>query len=138
MKEEKIMNNKNAQLIFIKPKGTVLGQYEYDFLFSETPEIVYGPDWDYPNPSICSNVNPDPTTYDIIKSVRTTLPLKTIQETSCYSMEYAMNGIIALGWIDIEGLEEYPENGRMVFHYGDDMEKVISLLDLYDYHFDEE
>ena len=49
-----------------------------------------------------------------------------------------MNGIIALAWIDIEGLEEYPENGRMVFHYGDTYDKVVELLGSYDYHFEEE
>ena len=125
-------------LIYINPKGMNLGLYEYDFIFSDTPEIVYGPDWDYPNPSICDTLAPDPTTYSSVRTVKTELPLKTVQETSCYSMEYAMNGIVALAWIDIEGLEEYPENGRMVFHYGDSVEKVTELLGAYDYHFEEE
>lgn len=111
--------------------------YEYEFLFSDTPEIVYGPDWDYPNPSICGDVSPDKTTYSSIKTVKTTFKLKTLQETTCYSMEYGMNNILALAWIDIEGLDEYPENGRMVFHFGDSIEKVEELLSKYDYHFEE-
>ena len=123
----------NEELIYINPLGAAQGLYEYEFIFSDTPEIVYGPDWDYPNPSICSSVAPDPSTYNLVKKVRTSYKLRTIQEMSCYSMEYAMNNIIALGWIDIEGLEEYPENGRMVFHYGDSLEKVAELLNLYDY-----
>ena len=47
-------------------------------------------------------------------------------------MEYATFGIIALGWIDLDNLEEYPENGRMVFHFKDTKEKVVELLSLYD------
>jgi len=126
------------QLVYINEKGMDMDRYVYEFIFSETPEIVYGPDWDYPNPSICTDLSPDPTTYDTVKNVITTYKLKTVQETTCYSMEYAMNGIIALAWIDIEGLEEYPENGRMVFHYGDDIEKVAELLNLYGYGFEED
>ena len=125
-------------LIYISPKGFNLGKYEYDFIFSDTPEIVYGPDWDYPNPSICDTLAPDPSTYSTVKTVKTTYRLGTIQEKSCYSMEYAMNGIIALAWIDIEGLEEYPEHGRMVFHYGDTMDKVTELLSLYGYEFEKD
>lgn len=126
------------QLVFINYKGEELGKHVYEFIFSDTPEIVYGKDWDYPNPSICDDVSPDPTTYSEVKIVKTTYRLKTIQETACYSMEYAMNNIIALAWIDIEGLEDYPENGRMVFHYGDDIEEVKRLLSAYDYVFEEE
>ena len=38
-------------------------------------------------------------------------------------MEYAIARIIALGWVDIENLEEYPEK-RLVFHFGDTFEDV--------------
>lgn len=124
-------------LVYISDKGMDMDKHVYDFIFSDTPEIVYGPDWDYPNPSVCQDLSPDPTTYNEVKTVKTIYKLKTIQETTCYSMEYAMNGITALAWIDIEGLEEYPENGRMVFHYGDTEEKVAELLNLYNYGFEE-
>lgn len=104
-------------------------EYEYDFFFSETPEIVWGKDWDYPNPSICNDLTPDSTTYNSVKRVKTKLPLKTIQETSCYSMEYAISGAIALCWIDISELEEYPEKGRCVLHYNDSFEKVKEIVE---------
>ena len=72
---------------------------------------------------------PEESTYSEIKRVITTLPLKTLEETSCYSMEYATYGILALAWIDIENLEEYPENGRMTLKFGFSKDKVESLLD---------
>ena len=118
-------------LVYIRPIcKNAEGEYEYDFYFSNTPDIVYGPEWDDPNPSaaIGGDLAPDPTTYNLIKKVKTTLPIKTIQETSCYSMEYAMNGIIALGWINIEGLDEYPENGRMVLMFGYTLEETQEML----------
>ena len=42
-------------------------------------------------------------------------------------MEYAIARIIALGWVDIENLEEYPEK-RLVFHFGDTFEDVENKL----------
>ncbi len=127
-----------ADLVYVNYKGMDMDKHVYEFIFSETPEIVYGKDWDYPNPSICSDLSPDESTYSIVKTVKTGYKLKTVQETACYSMEYAMNGIIALAWIDIDGLEEYPENGRMVFHYGDSVDKVTELWGLYEYTFEED
>ena len=47
-------------------------------------------------------------------------------------MEYAIYGILALSWIDLEGLEDYPENGRMTLHFGDSLDEVKALLDKFD------
>ena len=117
-------------LVYVKPicKNTN-GTYEYDFFFSETPEYVWGADWDIDLPSSNGDLTPEESTYSEIKRVITTLPLKTLEETSCYSMEYATYGILALAWIDIENLEEYPENGRMTLKFGFSKDKVESLLD---------
>ncbi len=117
-------------LVYVKPicKNTN-GTYEYDFFFSKTPEYVWGPDWDIDTPSSNGDLTPEESTYSEIKRVITTLPLKTLEETSCYSMEYATYGILALAWIDIENLEEYPENGRMTLKFGFSKDKVESLLD---------
>jgi hypothetical protein len=43
-------------------------------------------------------------------------------------MEYAIARIIALSWIDIENMEEYPEKGRMVLYFGDTFEHVQGVL----------
>lgn len=111
------------------------GSYEYDFMFSECPDDVWGVEWDAYNPSSCKFMLPDDTSISNIIRVKTSLPLKLVQETSCYSLEYATLGILAIGWIDIENLEDYPEHGRMVFHFKDTKEKVKELLDKYDFYF---
>lgn len=122
-------------LVYIKPIGKNTDEtFGYEFLFSELPDIVWGPDWEIDNPSSCGDITPDKTTYNKTYKVNSPFQLKTLEETSCYSMEYATFGIIALGWIDLDNLEEYPENGRMVFHFKDTKEKVVELLSLYDIH----
>lgn len=116
-------------LVYVRPmyKNTD-GTFEYDFFFSSTPDFVWGPFWDESNPSINGDITPEESTYSTIKRVVTTLPLKTAEETSCYSMEYATYGILALAWIDIENLDEYPEHGRMTLRFGDTMDVVQEKL----------
>ena len=63
------------------------------------------------------------------------MPLKTIEETSCYSMEYATYGILALTWIDIENLDEYPENGRLTMYFGEKEKDVEEKLEKYNWFF---
>ena len=125
------MNSNDEVLVFVKPicKNTDK-TYEYDLFFSKTPDIVWGVDWEVNTPGLVSEdeIMPDKTTYDKVVRIKTAYPLRTIQETYCYSMEYAIARIIALSWIDIENMEEYPEKGRMVLYFGDSFEHVKGVL----------
>ena len=125
------MNSKDEVLIFVKPICRNTDQtYEYDLFFSNTPDIVWGVDWEVNTPGLVSSdeITPDSTTYNKVVRIKLPFPLKTVQETYCYSMEYAIARIIALSWIDIENMEEYPENGRMVLYFGDTFEHVQGVL----------
>jgi hypothetical protein len=80
-------------------------------------------------------MTPDSTTYSKTRRVKTNLPLKTFEETSCYSMEYTIYRMFALCWIDIENLDEYPENGRLTMYFGEDEDKIVEKLSLYSWEF---
>lgn len=123
-------------LVYIKPicKNTN-GTFEYDFFFSNTPEYVWGPDWDVNSPASNGDITPDSTTYSKTRRIRTNLPFKTIEETTCYSMEYATYGILALAWIDIENLDEYPEKGRLTMYFGTPEKEIEEQLALYNWKF---
>ena len=123
MEENKI---NELYLVYVKP--TNVRKQEYSLFFSETPDVVWGVDWDVKVPNILGDLTPDKTTYSKVVDFFSPFKLTTIEETSCYSMEYAVNKIIALSWIDISLLEEYPENGRCVLHFGDTFEKVQEIL----------
>lgn len=129
------MSSKDEVLIFVKPICRNTDQtYEYDLFFSDTPDIVWGVDWEVNTPGLVSTdeITPDPTTYNKVVRIKLPFPLKTVQETYCYSMEYAIARIIALSWIDIENMEEYPEKGRMVLYFGDTFEHVQGVLSEFD------
>ena len=125
------MNSKDMVLVFVKPICRNTDQtYEYDLFFSDTPDIVWGVDWEVNTPGLVSTdeITPDSSTYSKVVRIKLPFPLKTVQETYCYSMEYAIARIIALSWIDIENMEEYPEKGRMVLYFGDTFEHVQGVL----------
>ena len=128
------MGKENLKLVFVRPvvNGSDRHNYEYDFLFCETPEVVWGPDWTDNAPNLCGDISPETSTYSLVKRVKTPIELKVAQENSCYSMEYAINRSIALAYLNLEGLENYPENGRMVFHFGDSYLEVEAQLELHE------
>lgn len=128
------MNKGRLQLVYVRPiiNGSDKHNYEYDFLFSETPEIVWGVDWNDNAPGLCGDISPEPSTYSVIKHVRTKFPLKVVQENSCYSMEYAINGSVALAWLDLEGMDEYPQQGRLVLHFGESYLNVEAKIGLHE------
>ena len=127
------MGKENLKLVYVRPvtNGSDHMNYEYDFLFSETPEVVWGVDWTDNAPNLCGDITPDPTTYSVVKRVKSPIELKVIQENSCYSMEYGINRSIALAWLNLEGLDTYPEEGRMVFKFGDSYLEVEAQLELH-------
>ena len=121
-------------LVYVKQNGVNPGGfYEYLMFFSDTPDFVWGQDWDVNNPASLNDTTPDKTTYSSIYKLKSTLPLKTVQQTTCYSIEYATYKILALSWIDIENLEEYPEFGRLVFYFGDTIDKIKQKILEYDW-----
>ena len=54
------MNKSKLQLVYVRPvtNGSDKKNYEYDFLFSETPEVVWGVDWTDNAPNLCGDISP--------------------------------------------------------------------------------
>ena len=81
------------KLVFVCPvtNSSDNSNYEYDFLFSETPDVVWGVDWNDNAPNLCGDITPEPSTYSLVKRVKSPFELKVLQENTCYSMEYGIN-----------------------------------------------
>lgn len=120
-------NINNLYLVYVKPTNTRTN--EYSLFFSETPDVVWGVDWDVKIPNILGDLTPDSSTYSKVVNFWSPYKLTTIEETSCFSMEYAVNKMVALSWIDISLMDEYPDCGRCTLHFGDTYEKVKKLLE---------
>ena len=108
-----------------------LGEYEYEFFFSEEPETAWGDDWNQNCPSACSRSGLRP--YDehitMIKRLSTSAVLTTIGENSCFSLQDCVDGIVACVWEDINTYDEYPEPFRIVFKFGEKYSTICAKLE---------
>lgn len=107
--------------------------YTYEFYFSEEPEMVWGMHWDNKPASINNITTIEKQNYDFVKILKTTLNFDLPQRNYCFSMQDMKDGIIPVVWENIDGYEEYPDNGRIVFPFGmsqTDVEIKLAKRDL--------
>ena len=114
-------------LVYVNPIGQdSKGLYQYEFFFSETPEIVWGNDWNVACPSACGDTLPEESTYSTIKLLKTEMEIGCAQENSCFSLQDCIDDIISLAYQRIEHLLEYPSPFRLVLHFGESYDDVIT------------
>jgi len=114
-------------LVYINKVGqNWKGDFIYEFLFSDNIEDIDGEGWDsYP-----SSGNPEPPEEKFIKksgSLKTTINLDLVQESDSFAVWDAVDGIVALGWENMEGYDEYPEK-RLFFTFGEEISSVEDKL----------
>jgi hypothetical protein len=119
----------DSQLVYIEPIGkNGLGWNEYDFYFSNTPDIVWGSGWECEFAAQGTCYPPDKKTFNKKLRLKTNIPFFCIQNNVCYGMRYAVEGIVAIGFEDISEYENYPEPYRIVFQYGEKYNSVETKL----------
>lgn len=102
-------------------------KFIYDFYFSNSTDEFWGDDFEQKPAGICREIEPYDDTYTEKK--RCTLPFKLdlSQEQTCFSMQDVIDGCCALAWENIDNID-YPEDGRIVFHFGQSLNDVIDIL----------
>jgi hypothetical protein len=114
-------------LIYINSVGKDWqGNYLYEFLYSNTIKNVDGEDWD----AVPASNRPEPPSEEFVKKVgklTTNVKLSLVQESDTFSVWDAVDGIIALGWENIDEYDEYPEV-RLWFKFGEEIKTVNDKL----------
>ena len=115
-------------LVFVNELGpNFRGDNLYEFIFSDN-EDVSGEDWE----SSPAGGNPQPPHIDYITKVgvlkNDKIKLNVIQSSDFFSFYDAVDKVIALSWEDIENEYYNEEDTRLVFHYGDSEEDVMTKL----------
>lgn len=125
------------KLIYINSVGKNWeGDYLYEFLFSDTTENVDSEDWD----AVPASGRPQPPHSEFVKSVgriTTDIKFNLIQDSDTFAVWDAVDGIVALGWEDIDAYDEYPES-RLWFSFGMDKKDVSDKLYERDIHIEYE
>jgi len=60
--------------------------------------------------------------------VKMKIKLDLIQDNCCFSMSDCYDGIISLGWENIDAYTEFPSDGRIFFKFGETLEEVERKL----------
>lgn len=107
----------------------------YNIFVSQNTEDVFSEGWgEKPASNIKNDILMiDNDMFDYIKEIRTDIILDLAQDNTCFSMQDARDNIVALAYENIDEYEEYPENGRIVIHFGDmlsDVEKMLAKRDI--------
>lgn len=100
----------------------------YHFLISEDSEKTWAEGWENVPAGIMRDLTPEDDMYEYVAEIKTELKFNLAQNNTCFSMQDCRDKIIALASEDLSEAEEYPENGRIVIHFGDLMENVEKLL----------
>jgi hypothetical protein len=114
-------------LIFINKIGEDWeGNIIYEFIFSDSTEEIDGDDWDvYPAAGMPSV--PSDTFIKQVGRIECELNLDVIQESDTFAVWDAVDGIVALGWENLDDYEQYPEN-RLYFSFGEPIKSVEDKL----------
>ncbi len=119
------------KVVFIKKIGKSNDDMNvYEFMFSDDIESVWGLDWEVKPANICNIQTLDKDMYKKKYILKSNIDLFLIQKNNCFSMQDCIDGIVPLCWEDISEYEEYPDNGRLVIHFGKPIEEVNYLLSL--------
>ena len=117
------------KLLFINELGPNYKQDNiYEFIFGENTKEMWGEDWD----SVPAHGKPGPPELQYIKEVgilnNTNIKLDLVQNSDYFSMEHALDNVLALGWETYEDEYEDGDEERLVFHFGDKIEEVKDKL----------
>lgn len=132
--EDNIQGNDQLYLGFIRLIGAESdGIDNYEFIFTKNIDEFWGENFEYKPCCLCNDLIPNDEYITEIHKIRTKIKFDLVQDNCCFSMQDCMDGIISLAWENIDEYEEYPEDGRLVFNFGesyDDVERKLALKNI--------
>jgi hypothetical protein len=116
------------ELLYVNGLGpNYKGDNIYEFIFGNKND-VWGEGWE----SKPCNGNPSPPSIDNIKKVgvlkQSEVELTLIQDSDFFSMEDAMDNVIALAWETETNDSDFTRKKRLVFQFGEAEQSVKDKL----------
>lgn len=120
-------------LVYVNLVGKVsFDRYEYEFYFSDEPDIYWMIDAHVRPASICNLGIPDKSVFCETRILKTDIIFGVAQKNTSFSFQDCKDKIIPVAWECIDGYDEYPKN-RIVLPFGlhiSEVEKILSDSDL--------
>ena len=123
------MDENNVYLCFIRLVGEENdGTYRYEFIFTDNVNEVWGDDFNYKPSCLCNNLMVSEEYVTEVHIVKTDIKLDLIQNSCCFSISDAYDGIISIAWQNLDNLDEFPDDGRIFFRFGETLDEVKEKL----------
>lgn len=123
------LEGKEVYLCFVRLIGKENdGYYQYEFIFTDNIDEVWGEDFNQKPACLVNNLMISEEYITEVHTVKTKIKFDLIQDNCCFSVSDCYDGIIALAWEDISQYEEYPEDGRLFFKFGESIDDVDDKL----------
>ena len=118
-----------VSLLFVRLIGEETGGiYRYEFMFTDNPDEAWGENWEYKPCCLVNDLMPSDEYISDVHIVKTKIKFDLIQDNCCFGMQDCLDGIVAIAFENIDDLEEYPDDGRLVFMFGETYEDVERKL----------
>ena len=102
--------------------------YRYEFVFTNNIDEVFGENFNQKPACLVNDLFVDEEYVSEIHIVKMKIKLDLIQDNCCFSMSDCYDGIISLGWENIDAYDEFPSDGRIFFKFGETLEEVERKL----------
>jgi len=104
------------------------GYYRYEFIFTANIDEFWGENFEYKPSCLVNNLMPYEKFITEIHIVKMKIKLDLIQNSCCFGFQDCTDGIIALAWENVDDYDEYPEEGRIFFRFGETLDDVENKL----------
>lgn len=112
------------------------GRNIYQFLFGtdEQADVFWVEDFDVKPAGVVRDFYVDDSQYEEVRELKVyKIRLDLAQDNTCFSMQDCRDNCVALAYENLDNLDndpnfEYPEDGRLVFHFGMTMLDVEMVL----------
>lgn len=130
MGDESNIKEDTLYLGFIKLVGeeAVDGLLRYEFIFTDNIDDFWGDEFSVKPCCLSNNIAPNDEYISSIEIVRTKIKFDLAQESCCFCFQDCIDDCVALASENIDEYSEYPEEGRLVFHFGDTFDDVSRKL----------
>ena len=129
--EEQEIDDEEVSLCFIRLVGEENdGYYRYEFIFTDKIDEAFGEDFDQKPACLVNNLMVSDEYITEIHIVKMKIKLDLIQDNCCFSVSDAIDGIVSIGWENMDNYESYPEDGRLFFFFGEtisDVERKLAM-----------
>jgi hypothetical protein len=127
--DEHDFKDEDLALGFVRYVGRETGGYNvYEFIFTIYIDTFFGDGFEYKPAGISNGLEPFPNYVQKVVRVKTKLLFDLIQDSGCFSMQDAMDGIVSIAWENIDDYDKYPDEGRLYLRFGDSYEEVERKL----------